>query len=160
VSFTYRDEALNSLNVLHHDSLVIPSDLHRLQRVLDWFERQRLPSIDEQTWLQCQLALSEGFTNAVTHAHQNLPPETLVTIEVAIFTHYLEIHVWDQGPPFDLKAQLRKIKTSLDLDRPRGRGLMLLQKIAQRLQYCRTTDGRNCLSIIKPYALPEENISA
>ena len=55
------------------------------------------------------LIFAEGFTNVVRHAHQNLPPTTLIDLEVKLFDDYLEIRIWDRGQPFKLEAILHSI---------------------------------------------------
>jgi serine/threonine-protein kinase RsbW len=50
----------------------------------------------------------EGFTNAVRHAHKNLPRETPIELEITVFNERLEIKIWDSGKPFDFKAKLKE----------------------------------------------------
>lgn len=126
------------------------SDLNALDQVLSWFEQLKQPSIPKKVWLQCQLAIAEGFTNAVRHAHQGLPTTVLVTVEVSQLPHCLEMRVWDQGPPFDLEQRLQTLSQSIDDQAGGGRGLAILQKIADKLSYTRT-DDQNCLLIVKFY---------
>ena len=114
------------------------------------FEQLNQPFIPRKVWLQCQLALAEGFTNAVRHAHKNLPPETPISVEIALFEEYLEIRVWDRGHPFDLEQRLRNLEHKVDDQAGGGRGIVILQKIADFLSYTRSGD-RNCLLIRKNY---------
>ena len=51
-------------------NIQVPSDLKALDQVLFQFNKIYQASIPQKDWLQCQLALVEGFTNAVRHAHQ------------------------------------------------------------------------------------------
>jgi serine/threonine-protein kinase RsbW len=41
--------------------------------------------IPEAVLHQCILAVSEAFTNAVRHAHKNLPRETPIELEITVF---------------------------------------------------------------------------
>jgi serine/threonine-protein kinase RsbW len=50
----------------------------------------------------------EGFTNAVRHAHKNLPRSTPIDLEITVFNERLEIKIWDLGKPFDFKAKLKE----------------------------------------------------
>jgi serine/threonine-protein kinase RsbW len=50
----------------------------------------------------------EGFTNAVRHAHKNLPIETPIELEITVFNERVEIKIWDGGKPFDFKAKLKE----------------------------------------------------
>ena len=40
--------------------------------------------IPEAVFHQCILAVSEAFTNAVPHAHKNLPRETPIELEITV----------------------------------------------------------------------------
>jgi len=57
---------------------------------------------------KCILAVSEAFTNAVRHAHKNLPIETPFELEITVFNERLEIKIWDWGEPFDFQAKLKE----------------------------------------------------
>ena len=52
--------------------------------------------------------MSEACTNAVRHAHKNLPRETRIDLEITVFNERLEIQIWDRGKPFDFKAKLKE----------------------------------------------------
>ncbi len=132
-------------------SQAFPSDLKALDQVLTWFDQFNQPSIPKKVWLQCQLALAEGFTNAVRHAHKNLPTNVLLDIEVTLFPQALELRIWDQGPPFDLEKRVQEFEKTVDEKAGGGRGIYLLQKIADKLSYTRTSDNRNCLLIVKAF---------
>ncbi|MEG4999698.1 ATP-binding protein [Microcoleus sp. B4-D4] len=62
--------------------------------------------IPEAVLQQCKLATIEGFTNAVRHAHKNLPFQTPIDLEITVFNERLEVKIWDMGEPFDLQAKL------------------------------------------------------
>jgi len=65
-------------------SFQVDSDLRSLDTVLKYFQQLEPAGIPQKDWLQCQLALAEGFTNAVRHAHRHLPPEIPIEIEIEI----------------------------------------------------------------------------
>lgn len=132
-------------------SQAFPTDLKALDQVLTWFDQFNQGSIPKKVWIQCQLALAEGFTNAVRHAHKNLTPNVPIDIEVTLFPQALELRVWDQGPPFDLEGRIQELEKSVDDLAGGGRGIAILQKIADKLSYTRTDDNRNCLLIVKTY---------
>ncbi|HEY9739053.1 MAG TPA: anti-sigma regulatory factor [Coleofasciculaceae cyanobacterium] len=129
----------------------VPSDLRALDQVLSWFDQLYQPSIAKKAWLQCQLALAEGFTNAVRHAHKDLSSDVPIDIEVTLFPQSLEMRIWDQGPAFDLEGRLQNLEHRVDELAGGGRGIAILQKIADKLTYTRTVDNRNCLLIVKHY---------
>lgn len=139
---------------IHTGSLQVNTDLNALTQVLAWFDQFNCPPLSYQTWLQCQLALAEGFTNAVRHAHDGQPAELLIDIEVIIFSEHLEMRIWDHGEPFNLTQKLMSLPQEMDTDSEGGRGLKLMQRIADSLSYIRTGD-RNCLIIVKHYSEAE-----
>ncbi|MEM7596030.1 MAG: ATP-binding protein, partial [Cyanobacteria bacterium P01_A01_bin.83] len=73
-----------------------------LDQVLFQFNQIYQNFIPLRDWLQCRLALAEGFTNAVRHAHKNLPPDIPIKIEVFLKETAMEIKIWDHGSAFDL----------------------------------------------------------
>lgn len=136
---------------LYKDFIQVSTDLNALTQVLAWFDQFNRPPVSYQTWLECQLALAEGFTNAVRHAHSGQPVDLSIDIEVIVLPEWMEIRVWDQGEPFNLHQKLKSLPESMDTDAEGGRGLKLMQRIADSLSYNRTEDHRNCLLIVKHY---------
>nr|WP_290226515.1 anti-sigma regulatory factor [Trichocoleus desertorum] len=143
--------AARSLGMLQQDHLTVPSDLTVLTEIQQWFERfcrQFLPQLawsDHQLY-RLTLAIAEGFTNAVRHAHQDLPPETAIDIHLALWDDRLEIQIWDYGQPFDPDVLEEPKPGTL---REGGYGWFLLRRLADRVTYERSPDGRNCLLIVK-----------
>mgnify|MGYP002777191634 CR=1 FL=1 len=140
---------------LKRADLQVNTDLNDLTQVLSWFDQFNCPPISYQVWLQCQLALAEGFTNAVRHAHFGKPCGVPIELQVVMFPEWLEIRIWDRGGPFDLIEKLKSLPKELDSTAEGGRGLRLMERIADLLSYTRSEDARNCLLIIKHY--PREN---
>ena len=138
-----------------HYHLSVNSDLNNLAQVLDWFQQHHPTRVPEQEWLECQIALAEGFTNAVSHAHQSLPPHTPIQLELGIELDHVEIRIWDQGPIFDLRQYLQHHPTFPSQDMGSGRGLLLINRIADNVQYRRIDNSQNCLSIVKYLSLNE-----
>lgn len=133
-------------------SLKVNTDLTESPQVLFWFEQMNLPPIsDKQIWWQCQTLMIEGFTNIVEHAHKNLPIETPIEMEAIRLDEYIEIRIWSQGEPFDLKQQLRQTCEFEENEQERGRGLKIMSAIADKLSYDLTVDNRYCLFISKYY---------
>lgn len=136
---------------LHRAFLQVNTDLDELTKVLDWFDQFKEPPTPLQAHMQCQLAVAEGFTNAVRHAHMNRPPTLLIDLEVQVFDDRIEIRIWDQGAPFDLAARLSQMPAALDTEAEGGRGLRLMERIADHLSYSRLSDQRNCLLLVKKF---------
>lgn len=87
--------------------LQVNSDLGALEDVLAWYQGLENQPIPKSIWWQCQIALAEGFTNAVNHAHKDLPCTTPIDLRVSVFDEFIEICIWDYGPPFDLQAEFQ-----------------------------------------------------
>lgn len=140
---------------LKQDRLQVETDLHAVTKVLQWFENFTKPLLPQPFQSQCQLAFVEGFTNAVRHAHQNLPPTTTIELELKVFPDSLEMRIWDQGQPFDLQAKLQKAldhhKHADPLALEGGRGLIFMHQLMDELAYLRVDDERNCLLMRKRY---------
>jgi serine/threonine-protein kinase RsbW len=117
---TQQEQELHE-SYVQHISLQVNTDLNALTIVLEWFEQLKDLSLPNEVWWKFQLALAEGFTNAVRHAHKNLPVETPVQLEIIVFNGRLELKVWDCGPYFDFDAKLKETlaadrKPCLDLE--------------------------------------------
>jgi len=143
---------VGKLKVTQHISFRVKSDLIYLKEVLSRFETLRQEWISEKDWLQSQLALAEAFTNAVRHAHKNKPPETMIEIEINIGEEEIKIQVWDFGQPFQLESLKQRVNHQGEFATG-GRGVEILQKIADDLRYDRISDNRNCLTIRKKLSL-------
>jgi serine/threonine-protein kinase RsbW len=151
------NRSFERLKVLKQTRFRVTSDLTALDRVLFQFNQIHQPFIPKKDWLQCQLALVEGFTNAVRHAHQGLSTETSIEIEITLFKEIIKIRIWDCGKLFNLESSIEKMRQTQNNRASGGRGLLILAKIADRLRYFRTRDNRNCLLIIKLFN-PETEI--
>ncbi len=146
-----------NLDMFYHTHLKVSSDLTVLNQVQKWFEEFCLHHISELSWSENQLyrlnlALAEGFTNAVRHAHQNLPSDTPIEIELFLGCDRIEIRIWDHGNPFDPSGLIEPEPGTL---REGGYGWFLLRRLADQVVYERTADQRNCLVIVKHNLHPE-----
>ncbi|MEL6816134.1 MAG: anti-sigma regulatory factor [Cyanobacteria bacterium J06598_3] len=118
---------------------------------------EKTPWIDDQ-FDQLNLALAEGFTNAVRHAHAGLPGDTPIEIELVLQSQQIEICIFDQGEPFDPNSLSEPQPGSL---REGGYGWFLLRRLADQVTYVRLAAQasdvmdnakavpRNCLRIVK-----------
>lgn len=140
------------MKVLRSIEIEVPSDLKALDQVLVQFNEIYQNSIPLRDWLQCRLALAEGFTNAVRHAHKNLPPEIPIRIEVLLKETAMEIRIWDYGSAFDLHGFITENSQKHANWLASGRGIPILNKISNRLDYYRTEQQQNCLLIVKEFA--------
>jgi serine/threonine-protein kinase RsbW len=139
-------------NLIKASHIRVESQLELLPDILDWFEQFNLEITQGKTWLYCQLALVEAFTNVVRHAHKNLPDHTPIDIEVSLFKKELILKIWDYGESFNLKAKLKdliKNQSEDNLEAESGRGLILIEKTIDKISYTRGLDQRNCLILVK-----------
>ena len=132
----------------------VPSSLRSLEFVLAQLESCYDQRMSIRDWSQCRLLLAEGFTNAVRHAHRQLPEETEIELEMILFPHYLRLCIWDQGPAFDLFAHSQQDPEAKPVLPEGGWGLDILMKLADSLRYERLDSGRNCLIITKTLTTP------
>ena len=89
--------------------LQVSSALHQLGQVLAWSNQLDRAWVADSHWLQCQIAIAEGFTNAVRHAHKRLPPETPIKIEIEIEPAHIAVRIWDYGPPYESPTTFPKL---------------------------------------------------
>ncbi|MBD2299899.1 anti-sigma regulatory factor [Nostoc sp. FACHB-87] len=139
------------LRMVERDHLTVRSELPLLNKVQQWFEQFCLKYLCQRGWTEHQLyclnlALAEGFTNAVRHAHETLPPETTIDIEVSLWVDRMEIRIWDHGQPFN-PDEIAEPEPGNPQEG--GYGWFLLRRLTDRVVYERSTDERNCLLIIE-----------
>jgi serine/threonine-protein kinase RsbW len=144
-------QGLVQLKLSQRASLQVSTDLNALVDVLSWFDQFQNSLLPYDVWLQCQLAVAEGFTNAVRHAHRDMPEATPVDLEVEIRDDLFNIRIWDHGPGFDLEGYFKTLTLPIDENAEGGRGLSLINQIADSLSYTRADDNRNCLHIAKHF---------
>ncbi|MBD1884726.1 ATP-binding protein [Microcoleus vaginatus] len=89
-------------------TLQVNTDIQAVAQVLSWVEQLDPLPIPPIVLHQCKLAVIEGFTNAVRHAHKNLPLETPIELEVMVLNEHLEVKILDWGEPFDIQAKLKE----------------------------------------------------
>lgn len=129
----------------------VNTDLHLLGQVLAWFDQFYQPSVPQSVWLECQLALAEGFTNAVRHAHFGKPKETPIEIEITFKDRAIELRILDYGAGFDLEQLLHHLPAPEAQDSAGGRGLKIIEQTADIFSYTAINDRQNCLLIVKNY---------
>jgi serine/threonine-protein kinase RsbW len=127
----------------------VKSDLASLTDLQAWFKVICAHSGGklslEETVYRLNLALAEGFTNAVRHAHADLPEETAIEVEVAMDTQQVEIQIWDAGQPFNPDVLEEPQPGTL---RSGGYGWYLLRRLVDQVSYDRA-GNRNCLRMVK-----------
>ena len=148
-------KGFGQLNVLKKIQFKVDSNLQELESVLSQFNQIYDDFIPNQDWLKCKLALAEGFTNAVRHAHKELSTEIQINIEAVLRSTTLEIYIWDLGNPFDLNKYIKDQSNNDHNWLGSGKGVAILTQIADRLEYKHMGKQGNCLLIVKEFSQEE-----
>ncbi len=115
----------------------VASDLTELDHVLaECSLINRHDRIPPHDWMQCQMAIAEGFTNAVRHAHGEKFKHCPVEIDLLLEDDRIDIRIWDHSDSkFDLEHHLQNLDVQVNEFASGGRGIIILKKIASKLAY-------------------------
>lgn len=91
------------------------------------------------------LAVHEAVSNAITHGNGQRR-DLSVTIGYICRDDHITILVRDEGPGFDVKAALERLKNPPDLDGLSGRGLLLMTRLMDQVVW---NDRGNEVSLTK-----------
>lgn len=81
-----------------------------------------------------RLAVEEGISNAFRHGHRGLKPDVPVNVAYQIAADDLTIRITDRGPGFDPSA-IPDPTLDENLERPGGRGIMLMRAYMTRVDF-------------------------
>ncbi|MEM9806203.1 MAG: ATP-binding protein [Cyanobacteria bacterium P01_D01_bin.56] len=125
---------------------------------MHWFSRCQPSSVDKGIWAACITAMGEAFENTIYHAKG--PSETVNTtrVEVTITTCMIQMCVWDSGPGFNFDQRMKALPKSVPLYAEKGRGLWIIDHIADYVNYCQTDNQLNCFTIQKKWSLLEDTV--
>jgi serine/threonine-protein kinase RsbW len=149
------------LQLIREAHIQVKTDLDEVDRVMQWFELFNQPPLPCDLWMQGKLALMEGLTNVIRHAHKPLPPSTPIDLAVKLFSNQLQISIWDEGSPFDFEALLESVdrQFSHPLEREAHWGGVLMRRLREKHHWTihyRCPDNpathRNCLCIQKVFS--------
>jgi len=116
--------------------LVIPGDLRRAKEVEDTIlDELRAAAYDSDAVFAVKLALEEAFTNAIKHGNRE-DPEKLITVRFFVDAERAVVMVRDEGQGFRPR-EVPDPTTDENLERPDGRGLMLMQCYMNAVRYNR-----------------------
>jgi serine/threonine-protein kinase RsbW len=155
---------LKEQTLIQQSHLRVKTDLSEIHQVLEWFEQfqKQYLSKDKSTQvllLRARIALAEGFTNAVRHAHQNVPQDTPIDLDALLFPDQLELRIWDLGQAFNLTALLDSVEQKYPNPEEHDAhwGGTIFRKLSVEygwnIQYCCpevSGSDRNCLHIQMP----------
>lgn len=81
-----------------------------------------------------RLAIEEALVNAFKHGHKALPANTPVSVRYRVDDKGVQIDVIDQGPGFK-PQDVPDCRLEENLDKPSGRGLLLMRAYMSELEY-------------------------
>ncbi len=140
----------------HKISIKVNSEMTASEEIFLWFKQLNSPPIpDPVMWWQCETLLHEGFANIVEHAHKDLPSQTQIALEAERCKQYIEIRIWFYGPRFNLEQKLKEIPPLEDNESEGGRGLRIMDELADYLRYEHMGNNLNCLRM-KKYFIEEK----
>ncbi len=134
--------------MVHQAHRFLTSDLGQINDLQAWFSHlvdrhtQNVAKLESKL-SRLNLALVEGFSNAVRHAHAGLPQETTIKVEVDVEADSVIVRIWDTGKPFNPDTLIEPLPGTL---RKGGYGWFLLRRLVDRVSYDRLGD-RNCLRL-------------
>ena len=99
---------------------------------------------DESATFAIKLALEEAMTNAVRHGNRSDPTKRIL-VRYTVTVDRTEIVVRDEGPGFQPDA-VPDPTLPENIDRPNGRGIMLMRAYLDEVEYC---DGGRAVRLVK-----------
>jgi anti-sigma regulatory factor (Ser/Thr protein kinase) len=130
----------------------IPSVLDAVHESVEILTRHAfagLPATSECERLRNRLKtlLCEALANAIVYGHHE-DPTKFVAVRIEVETTLVRVHVTDTGAGFDPAAVTPPLDPS-DLDRETGRGLLMIQKLADSVQF--NPQGNSiCMTLRRP----------
>jgi serine/threonine-protein kinase RsbW len=125
--------------------ITIPSDAavaHRLQEEVESQLKQN--HFSDHEIFGIKLALEEALVNAIKHGNQ-MDQAKKIHISYCVLPERFEIHITDEGPGFD-PCDVPDPTDVENLERPCGRGLMLMRHYMSEVRY---TGRGNSVSMSK-----------
>ena len=125
----------------------IPSDPAEARRIQEAIEQQlKAHHYTEREVFGIRLALEEAMVNAIKHGNQ-MDRAKKVRIRYGVQFEHFEIHITDEGPGFN-PGEVPDPTAAENLERPCGRGLMLMRHYMSEVAY---NDRGNSVSMAKVF---------
>jgi serine/threonine-protein kinase RsbW len=117
--------------------LTIPSDPAQARKVQEEIERLlKTHHYPEKDVFSIKLAVEEALVNAIKHGNQ-MDHDKKVRIAYRVEIDRFDIHIADEGPGFD-PGDVPDPTCAENLERPCGRGLMLMRHYMNQVHYNET----------------------
>jgi len=127
--------------------VTIPSDTAEARRVQEAIEAQlSARQFTDKEIFSVRLALEEALVNAIKHGNQ-MDRSKKVHVSYRFHQERFEIHIRDEGTGFD-PTDVPDPTAVENLDRPCGRGLMLMRHYMTEVHY---NDRGNTVSMTKVF---------
>src|SRR5947209_19864631 len=112
---------------------VIPSDLEAARRVQDRIEAVVKTAFAEHEAFAIKMAVEEALVNAIKHGNQ-MDPDKSVRVAYALRPDRFDVRITDEGPGFN-PEDVPDPTAPENLERPCGRGLLLMRHYMNEIQY-------------------------
>ena len=127
-------------------SLIVPSDLHQVALARAFIEAVcQVCGLDQKTTAAVVLAAHEAINNIIRHAHLDRPDAQL-QVQCFLQPQGLEIHLLDEGAPFDLAAVPHLDPSEIRIG---GRGVFLMRTLMDEVSCQPRGEGGNTLRMVK-----------
>jgi len=125
--------------------ITLPSDHAEARRFQEGIEEQlRARLASDQEVFSVRLALEEALVNAIKHGNQ-FDRDKKVLISYRLLADRFEVRITDEGPGFD-PGDVPDPTSVENLERPCGRGLMLMRHYMSEVQF---NDRGNSVTLTK-----------
>jgi anti-sigma regulatory factor (Ser/Thr protein kinase) len=129
--------------------LDVAPDIAEIPRLLDWIEECCAEAGLSEFSSRFALALDEAVTNVIGNAFSGQAPPHQIQVDFEVNGNSVVATVIENGKPFDPTARPEPdITLSIEERKPGGLGIMLVQRMVDRVTYHRT-DGKNHLRLEK-----------
>lgn len=126
--------------------LTLPSDLCHVAQARDFVMAVcQAAGFDSESAHSLALAVHEAIRNVIRHAHRDCV-ETPLELRCFPCADRIEVHILDEGDPFDLTSVLPLDPGEVRLG---GRGLFLMRKLTDELSCERRGERGNVLRLVK-----------
>jgi serine/threonine-protein kinase RsbW len=116
-------------------TLRLPSDVGCIEEAVELVTRHCLAghAATRTTRFRLQVVLSEALANAILRGNREALDKS-VEVRAELLQEVIRVHVTDEGPGFDPTSVPEPIQPE-QLDEARGRGLFLIRKLVDAVQF-------------------------